>query len=212
MATFGALQTAVSKRLLDASNTAVSASDVASAINETIAYWKFRRFWFNEIQDQVTLTAQDAVIPYTGAILVWNSENGSANIEYSNMRYQLTKINQQDYNNLWLGNGYGIPQYYARVGQHYVMYPLPDRNYTLNRTYLKEYDALVDASDTNDFTNYAERLVRLWTVADLIAEFRQDEKMESYFRNSANDAYRQLSVMSDKSDGSGSLSLNSALL
>jgi len=212
MATFGALQTAVSKRLLDASNTAVSASDVASAINETIAYWKFRRFWFNEIQDQVTLTAQDAVIPYTGDILVWNSENGSANIEYSNMRYQLTKINQQEYNNLWLGNGYGIPQYYARVGQDYVMYPLPDRNYTLNRTYLKEYDALVDASDTNDFTNYAERLVRLWTVADLIAEFRQDEKMESYFRNSANDAYRQLSVMSDKSDGSGSLSLNSALL
>ena len=212
MATFGALQTAVSKRLLDASNTAVSASDVASAINETIAYWKFRRFWFNEIQDQVTLVQQDAVIPYTGDILVWNSENGSANIEYSNMRYQLTKINQQDYNNLWLGNGYGIPQYYARVGQDYVMYPLPDRNYTLNRTYLKEYDALVDAGDTNDFTNYAERLVRLWTVADLIAEFRQDEKMESYFRNSANDAYRQLSVMSDKSDGSGSLSLNSALL
>ena len=212
MATFGALQTAVSKRLLDASNTAVSASDVAAAINESIAYWKFRRFWFNEIQDSVTLTAQDAVIPYTGDILVFNSENGSVNIEYSNMRYQLTKINQQDYNNLWLGNGYGIPQYYARVGQDYVMYPLPDIAYTLNRTYLKEYAALVNAGDTNDFTNFAERLIRLWTAADLIAEFRQDEKMESYFRNSANDAYRQLCVMSDKSDGSGSLSLNSSLL
>lgn len=212
MATFGELQTAVSKRLLDASNTAVSASDVAAAINESIAYWKFRRFWFNEVTDSVSLTAQNSVIPETGDILVPNSENGSFSIQYSDMRYQLTKINQEDYNNLWLGNGYGIPQYYARIGDEYHMYPLPDRNYDLKRTYLKEYAALVNDSDTNDFTNYAYRLIRLWTVADLIAEFRQDEKMESYFRNSANDAYRQLQVMSDKSDGSGSLSLNSSLL
>lgn len=212
MATFAQIQTAVSKRLLDASNVSISVSDVADSINETIAYWKFYRFWFNDVTDQVTLIEQDATIPFTGDILVFDTDDDGVNVEYSNMRYTLKKISPQVYDNLWLGNGYGMPQFYTRIGQEYKMYPLPDRDYTMNRHYLKEYQPLVNPTDTNDFTVYANRLIMLWTLADMTAEFQQDDKMETYYRNAANNMYRQLKVMNDKSNGSGKLTLHSNLI
>lgn len=212
MATFLDIKTAVSKRLLDPSNVAVSSEDVAQAINDAIAYWKFRRFWFNEVLDQVTLTIQDGTLPLTGEFLVSTMDDDGFNIEYSNMRYPLKKISQATYDGLFLNNGYGIPQYYARLGQTYQVYPLPDRAYTVNRHYLKDYASLVDDADTNDFTDNASRLITLWACANLSAELRQDDKMETYYRGASADEYRNLRVMSDKSNGSGKLTLHSNLL
>lgn len=92
-----------------------------------------------------------------------------------------------------------------------MVYPLPDRAYTVNVHYLKEYEPLVADSDTNDFTEKANRLILLWATANLTAEFRQDDKMETYFRGAAEDEYRQLRVMNDKMNGSGKLTLDSNL-
>lgn len=212
MATFGSIQTGVSKRLIDANNVAVSLSDVASSINDAISYWKFRRFWFNETFDTATLTAQSGVIPLGAEFLVPSTDDDGFVIEYSAMRYPLVKITQQEYDALYLTNGYGLPTWYARVGQDYVCYPLPDQNYTVRRHYIKEYQPLVSSGDTNDFTNYASRLITLWTCANMSAEFRQDDKMEAYYRKASEDEYKNLRVMSDKSNGTGKLSLYSNLL
>lgn len=212
MATFGEIQTQVSKRLLDPNNVAISSSDVAASINDAIRYWKFRRFWFNEVFDSVTLTENVGTVPMTGSILVPSTDNGGFVIEYSDMRYPLRKVLQQEYDTVWLENGYGLPYLYARVGRDYEVYPLPDRAYTLKRHYLKEYTDLSIPNDTNDFTDYASRLIMLWAAANLSGELRQDEKMEEYFRNAANDEYRQLQVMTDKSNGSGKVSIYSTLM
>lgn len=212
MATFGELQTQVSKRLLDPNNEAVSLSDVASSINEAIAYWKFKRFWFNEVFDTATLTAQDGVIPLGAEFLVPSTEDDGFVIEYSGIRYPLTKISQPSYDSIWLQNGYGLPSAYARVGQEYLAYPLPDQAYTVRRHYLKEYQNLSSDTDTNDFTGYAPVLIRNWSLADLTAEFRQDDKMESYFRTRALKEYENLQTMSRKSNATGRILINSNLM
>lgn len=205
MATFGELKTQVSGRLLDPNSVAVSSSDVAASINQSIKYWKVHEFDFNKFKDSVTLTLQDGTIPLTGDFLAPVDAEGAFNIEYSSQRYNLVKVSEDQYNAKWRGNGYGIPQIFARIGQSYEVFPLPDRAYTLNRHFLKDYTDLSDSSDTNDFTINADRLIMLWSVANLIAEFRQDEKMETYFRNAARDEAENLGVLTDKLETTGRL-------
>jgi hypothetical protein len=212
MATFGELQTKVSKRLLDTNNVAVSLSDVADSINDAIRYYKKHIFWFNEINDSVNLTTGDNTIPVTGDFLVLSKDNDGLNIEYSQQRYPLKKISQNEFDRRFLDNGFGIPQVYAKIGQEYKCYPIPDRDYKLNRYYLKDYDPLEGASDTNDFTDNAERLIYLWACANLTAEFRQDDKMEAYYRNAATDEYNNLKSFTIRHNTSGQIQIDSTLL
>lgn len=209
MATFLQLQTAVSKKLLDPSNTAVALSDVKEAINNAVDYWKFRRFWFNTVRDSASLTAQSGTIPIPTDFLVPFSDDNGFTIEYSNMRYPLKKVGQQQYDGLWLGNGYGLPSVYANLSGSYQCYPLPDRAYTIRRNYLKEYTALSADGDTNDFTTYAPRLIEYWALANAHRDFRQDATMSDAFFNSAQAEYNNLSIMTAKSNATGSLAIHS---
>lgn len=211
MATFGQMQTAISERLLDPSNTAVSASNVAAAINEAIAYWKFRRFWFNTVSDSATLTAQSPIIPIPSDFLVEMPMNDGFVISYSNMRYPLIKKNPRDFDEVYLDNGYGLPRSYTLKSGVYYCYFIPDQNYTLLRWYLKNYSDLVNSSDTNDFTNYASQLIIYWASSKLHAELRQDEKMEAYYSARAQDEYKNLQVRSEKANSTGHLTLHSFL-
>ncbi len=211
MPTFSAMKEYVSKRLLDPNKTAVSAEDVGEAINDAIAYWKFRRFWFNEVNDTATLTAQDPTFPVPSDFLVPSLDDNGFNIQYSNITYPLIKITQSQFDGVFLDNGFGRPKWYARVGQEYQCYPIPDIAYTVGRHYLKDYAALVNDTDTNDFTDNASRLINLWTLANLSGELRQDDKMETYYRSAANNEYNNLLVMTRKSNASGKLSVNSLL-
>ena len=212
MATFLDIQTAVSKRLLDPLYESVSQADVASAINDSIAYWKYKRFWFNEAYGQVTATQSTGPIPLPADFLVPATDYDGFNIEYSAMRYPLQKLTQGQYDGIYLTNGTGLPRMYARVGQDYVLYPLPDRDYDINCHYLRDYDPLVDDGDTNDFTDYADRLLTLWTTADLVFEIRRDFDAENLFRQRAQVEYQELQTMTRKSNASGSLTLSSTLL
>ena len=214
MATFGSLQTSVSKRLLDANNTAVSALDVAAALNDTIRHWKFTRFWFNEDVSTQTMTLQDGVIPLPSDFLVPATDDGGFVVSYSDQRYPLVKESQLSYDGHLLDNGYGLPRTYARTGGSYECYPLPDREYTVLVRYLKDYTTIEqsNANATNDFTDNAERLLILWTCANLIAELRQDQKMEGYYRTAALAEVSNLKLMTRKSNASGKLTLDSSLI
>jgi len=212
MATFGELQTAVSKRLLDVNNVAVSQSDVALALNNAISYWKFRRFGFNQQELDLTLTIQDGTINIPSGSLVPDTDDGAFVIEYSNERWPLVKKSREQYNQIWTRNGYGIPKVYAYMSTTYECFPLPDRAYTLKCYLLKDYADLVNLSDTNDFTINAPRLIQLWALANLSGELRQDEKMETYYRGASNNEYMNLGVLSDKQSGTGKLTLESNLI
>jgi len=212
MATFGDIQTRVSKRLLDANNTAVELPEVSTAINDAIRTYKRKKFWFNIVEDVVQVTLQSAILPVTGDVLAPSKADGAFTIQYSNMRYNLMKITENQFNNWYLDNGYGIPRYYARVGQQYLMYPLPDRAYDIRRSYYKDYDDLVNPNETNDFTDEADRLIILEACANLIAELRQDDKMEAYFRAAAKNEYNELNSFTNKLNGTNRLTIHSNLL
>ena len=211
MATFGSIKTDVSEMLLDPSNTAVSESVVASAINQAIAYWKFRRFWFNTVNDSATLTAESPIIPVPSDFLVELPMNDGFVIEYSNMRYPLIKKNPRDYDEVYLSNGYGLPRIYTLKAGVYYCYFIPDQAYTVKRWYLKDYSNLSGESDTNDFTDYASQLITYWALSKLYAERRQDDKMEAYYSARAQDEYKNLQVRSEKANGTGHITIHSFL-
>lgn len=213
MATFGDMTTYISKRLIDPTNTAVDVSDVQQAINDSIAYWKFRRFWFNEISDTAILTAQDASFPYPDEFLVPATDDDGFYIQYGNVRYPMVKTTMQVYDALYLSNGYGLPKWYARLGnQQYQCYPIPDQAYTVGRHYIKDYAALSTSGDANDFTTNAARLIELWALGNLVTELRQDANMGDYYRSASQNEYRNLRVLTDKMNGSGKLTIYSQLV
>lgn len=212
MANLGAIQSYIAKRLIDPSGTAVSAVDVIDGINESVRYWKFRRFWFNEVNDTATLTAGSASFPYPDDFLVPALKDDGFAIEYGNIRYPLSKVVKQVYDNLYIANAQGLPRWYARCADdEYQCFPIPNIAYTVQRHYLKDYVDLANNDDTNDFTDYAERLVKLWTLANLTQELRQDTDQATYYREAAENEFRNLQKMTSKSNGSGKLVLHSNL-
>ena len=211
MATFEDMQEYVSARLLDPNNTAVSASQVAAAINDALRYWKIRRFWFNTATEDLTLTQGDPLIPLPDDFLVELPMNDGFVIAYGQMRWPLIKKNPREYDDLYLTAGNGLPYIYTVKAGDYFCYFIPDQNYTIRVYYLKQYEDMVDGTDTNDFTIYAERLLELWTLANLMAELRQDDKMEAYYRNAALDEYKNLGVFNAKVNSPGHVTVHSYL-
>jgi len=212
MATFGDMQTYVSARLLDPNNTAVPSSSVAAALNDALRYWKIRRFWFNTASQDLTLTQGDPLIPLPSDFLVEMPMNDGFVIAYGSMRYPLIKRNPRDYDNVYLEDGNGLPYIYTVKAGDYFCYFIPDQNYTIRVYYLKQYDDLVGTDDTNEFTENANRLLELWALANLSAELRQDDKMEAYYRNAAQDEYKNLGVFNAKVNSPGHATLHSYLM
>lgn len=212
MANLGEIQTYISKRLIDPAGTAVSASDVTDAVNESIKYWKMKRFWFNEVNDTSALTASDASFPYPDDFLVPAIQDGGFVIEFGNVRYPLAKIEKPVYDNLYIANCLGLPRWYARLADNeYKCFPIPNLAYTVIRHYLKDYNALVGNTDSNDFTDNADRLIKLWTLANLTQELRKDTEQASYYRSAALDEWNNLKLMNSKANAAGKLVLHSNL-
>lgn len=213
MATFVEMQTYVSKRVLDPNRTVVSLDDVKEGINDAIKFWKFRRFWFNEVSDTGVMTQGDPSFPYPSDFLVPATKDGGFVIEYGSVRYPMSKVSNLAYDGWYLNNGYGMPRWYARAGnQEYQAYPIPDRDYTVRRHYLKDYEDLDADADENDFTTYATRLIELEAIGNLIGEIREDMGAGSGYLAKADREFKNLLVMTNKSNAAGKLMLHSTLL
>lgn len=212
MPTFGTLKTTVSRKLLDPNNTAVSASDVGTAVNDSINYWKFRRYWFNESSATATMTSQvsDITSLLPSDFLVELPENGFT-IPFDNITYELDKVSPQEFDRESITNGYGLPYIYTWRAGVYSVYWVPQQAYSLNIYYLKDYVPLVNASDTNDFTTYADQLITYETLGRLMGEDRQDLEMNNTYSAKADREYRSLTQRAFKQTGSGSLAVETIL-
>lgn len=209
MATLGDIKTKVAQRLLDPNYVAISQQSVVDSINDAIEYWSDNRFFFNEVMDSAFLVAQDPSFPYPADFLVPSIKDGGFVIYYSNQRFPIMKCSMEQYDTMFMGNGYGLPVWYAKMADdEYQCYPIPDRNYEVVRHYLKRYDPLVNDGDTNDFTEYAPRLITLWAAADLSMELRQDNVMEDLLRKRAMLEYQNLLNLTTKQNAKGRLSIN----
>lgn len=211
--TFSQMTDYVSKRLIDPLNTAVSVTDVQLGINQSIDYWKCRRFGFNEVNDQATLTQSSPDIPNASNFLAPAFQDDGFYILFGGVKYPLVKVDEGTMDSLYLSNGFGLPRWYARMGDsEYQVYPIPDTNYTIGRHYIKDYPDLVQPTDNNDFTNNASRLINLWALGNLVSELRQDTPgMGDYYRQAAQDEYRNLRVLTNRKNAAGKLTIYSQL-
>ena len=209
MATLTELQTKISARLLDTSNTIVSLSQITDALNSAISTWKYKRFWFNTKTGNITLTADNSTLTPPADLLIELPKCGFT-INYGNTKWPIKKISPDRYNRID-NQSVGLPEFYTWEAGVYSLYYIPDQGYTVICKYLEDYDDLSASGDSNDFTNNAEDLIMYDALAKLHGELRQDEKMESYYSARANNEYKILRDFTSKNIASGELSVDSIL-
>lgn len=213
MATFGELITSCSKRLLDTSNVAVSASDVADALNTAIKFYKFQRLWFNEAYESTTLYEASTEITLPSDFLVEMPEDGFTIVD-NDTRYTLQKVDSAEFNRQKT-DGTGLPYIYVYRGGAYEIYYIPDQDYTLETRYLRDYSPFAtdgtDNGQSNDFTTYADQLILYDALSRLHGEFRQDEKMETYYSARAKNELDNLQLRTRKQNSSGILTVETIL-
>jgi hypothetical protein len=210
MATFGELMTKVSKRLKDANNTAVDSSDVGDAINAALAYWKQKRFWFNEHEETVTLIAGNKLLPALSVNLLYLLPRYGMTIPYQSYTYQVRNISPDDYDSMDIGTA-GRPYAYTWRGGRYELYYYPDQAYTVNVIGVKDYEPLVNSGDMNDFTEYADQLIMYDALSRLFAEFRTDPEMSEYYTNRTRDEENNLNSRTRKMLSTGRLHIDRIL-
>lgn len=212
MATFAQMQTWVSKRLQDPNNTAVSAADVGELINSAKSFWKDTRFWFNERTVVDVLTESNSSIPLPADWLCPSVDNCFV-IEYSGIRYPLQKLEEINYNAVYLSNGIGQPWWFSRQADtEYKTYPIPDRDYDIRMFYLKNYDDYSDTVTTDDFSEKASGLIQYTAAAWGSRDFRQDIEMHDNFWAQAQRELKNLLSMTRKDNATGSLTVYSTLM
>lgn len=208
MATFGQIQTKVSTRLKDANNTAVSAPDVAAVVNDAIEHWSKKRFWFNEFEEEVTLTVNDpALVLVTNTPLYLFQEDGVV-INYSQTRWPLKKVSPSEYDRANT-QGRGLPFIWTQRNNGYEVYWYPDVAYTAVVRGVKAYPEFAtdgkENSQSNDFTTQASNLIMYEALSRLYAEFRQDDKMEAYYSARVRNEYQSLKAQTRREKSTGRL-------
>lgn len=184
MANFGDLKTKVSRKLLDANNTAVPVAEVADGINEAIKYWKQREiFWFNQLAATVSTTANTAKLDLTGTNLLYLTPQYGMVIPYQNMNYPLYAMAPDYYAMLDIGSK-GRPYAYTFRDGSYYLYWIPDQVYTVNLSGAKDYADLVADTDLNDWTLYADMLI-VYEALSRLYQNRDDVAKADYFANGA---------------------------
>lgn len=209
MATLGELQTQISARLLDVNNTAVSLAQITEAVNNAIRTWKYRRFWFNTTTSNISLVAGSAILTPPADFLIELPKSGFT-IDYGDTKWTLSKVKPLIYSEQD-NQSNGLPRVYTWVGGVYSVYYLPDQTYTVICRYLKDYDDLVDTSDSNDYTVNASDLIKYDALSKLHGELRQDEKMEQYYTARTEDEHKMLKRFTNKNTASGQLSVETIL-
>ena len=202
MATFGELQSKVSTRLKDPSNTSVSVSDVAATINEAIQFWSRERFWFDEFEESVALVQDDPDLPALSVTPKYLFETNGIVIDYASTRWPVRKISSIEYDEM-NAEGRGIPFAWTFRNNGYELYWYPDAAYTAIVRGVKAYADLVDSSDTNDFTTNTPDLVMYEALSRLFGEFLQDPNMESYYSARTQNEFKSIKNQTRRGNASG---------
>lgn len=231
-ATFGSLQTKISKKLIDANQTAVAGSDVGDALNDALHYWKQKRFWFNEGQATLTMDTSASLdgsinsdpfvlgygntnsnFPHAPVLpidFLYEFERDGFVIPYSKLNYRFKKVSPAEYDDINIG-GIGIPYIYTYRNGNYEFYFLPNIAYSLVVNYVKDVPDMVNANDTNIFTVNADRLLIYEALSHLYGENRQDLEQDNAYAAKADKEARLLKKRTSNNNASGSLTVRSIL-
>jgi hypothetical protein len=210
MATFGAVKTAIARRLLDENNTAVTDVEIGEAINEAIKKWKSKRFWFNTTDFDLAIAAGDDTLTLPADFLVEIPRNAVTVVE-SGMVRQVKKKSPTVFDGYANQDATGLPLIYTSRDGELEIYPPANTAYAGKLYYLKDYDVFAtngdDDAETNDFLDDGQQLIQNEALANLHGELRQDEKMEARYAARAQDEYETLRTRTALMNRSGTLTV-----
>lgn len=194
MATFGELKTRIAQKL---GNQSTLTSQIATAINETILYYQQEAFWFNEASSTIVLTQGDNVVGSMPSDFLYETKLNGLVITYSNTRYVLTKKHPVIYDSMNV-QASGLPFMYKNQNDTLFVYPYPDQSYSMSLSYIKSYATLTNDADTNDWTNYAVRLIEARTLADMWLDQGKSGDRYTTYVDKARKEYLMLKRRSDE--------------
>lgn len=209
--TLSTIRNRIGSRLQDASFRSISSANVDDIINQSLKYYKFRRFWFNDSVVDITLVQGQSVVPSIPSDLLQELPEGAMTILYSNIYYPLEKRSSEIFDNENV-SATGLPYIYTYRKQQYEVYFLPNIAYLLKLRYLKNYVDLVADGDTNDFLTFADMMVYYNSLSRIYGEYKQDPKMEAYYTARATDEESNVNRRTSSLSGTGSLVLHSNLI
>lgn len=210
MANFVTLQKKISRKLQDPNNTAISLGVVGDALNDAIRFWGQQRFWFNEAMASIPLTVGNPLLPSLPEDFLYPLADDGLVIRDHAVSYSLRKITPLAWDSRNRGSS-GRPAYYIFRNGGYWLYPYPDLPYLLNLYYLKNYPPLVNDTDGNDFTAFADALILYETLSRLVGEDRQDLAMQNSYAAKADREYKNLLSRTGKQIETGRLHVDSCL-
>lgn len=174
MATLAQIRSRVARKIINPDLTgAISASVVNEEINRAIRYYSKYRFFFNEELADITLTADNQVLPSVPSDLLSPFNVNGIMVIDSQVKVDLIRLNPVDFFNRDQDQT-GRPYFYTYRNGQFLLLPTPDQAYPVKFRYLKKYADLSSDSDTNDFTDNAEDLITLDAVRNLYGEDKQD--------------------------------------
>lgn len=184
MATFGAVKTAIARRLLDEDNTAVTDIEIGEAINEAIKKWKAKRFWFNTADFDLVIAAGDTSLTLPTDFLIDIPRNAVTVNENGSVR-RVKKKSPTVFDGYANNQSTGLPIIYTNRDGVLEIFPAANIAYTGKLYYLREYtEFATDTSQnnsTNDFLDEGRQLIQNEALANIHGELRQDEAMEARY-------------------------------
>lgn len=210
--TFLQLRTKVARKILDPLNSAVTDENVGDAINDALAYWKYRRFWFNEHHSIATLSV--SVGNFTNVLpddFLYEFPEDGFNIPYNNITYPLFKKSPQIFDTTAIANAVGLPYIYTTRNGNYELYFNPQLAYSLNIYYIQDQTPFANDSDTNPFSEYADQMLIYEAISRLIGEDRQDLQMNNSYWQKADREEKNLKQRTFKQTASGSLTVETII-
>jgi len=192
MATLATIRTRVLAKLVDAGGSIAepTAAQVTAEINSVIDFYEPNEFWFNEATATGTLTTGDPLVPIPTDFNQFIEPNALV-IQQSQVRFPVKKITPLQFDSLY-GGGTGLPRYFTYRNQEISLYFTPDQDYTYYLYYNRSYADLVDDTDSNDFTNFAERLIEYRTLAECYLNYRSDAEMANAYDAKAKEELTRL--------------------
>lgn len=211
MPTFGQLKTRIAERI----NISNEDSKIGDAINEAISFYSHQHLWFNEataqfttVEDNPDLTPSPTALP---ADFLYEWEQGGLILTYNNRKYELQKITHSQREAIDDTNSTSQPSFYTYRLQKIYLYPIPDRAYTVDLYYIKSYDTLTTDNASNDWTNFADRLIEAKALADLYLNERHSDNKHSVYEDKAKREFDNLQKRNRKGRGTGRLKVQSLI-
>lgn len=211
MATLAELRTIISQKIKNPYLEGdITASVVNAEINRVIRYYQQKKFYFNTKTVEITLIANEQAVPSLPSDLLSPIFVNSLLLIDSDVQIPLTKLLPDAFAKMDR-NQTGRPFWYTYRRDSFLLLPVPASAYTLEFSYLRDYPALVNDGDSNDFSIYAENLLIMSVIKHLYAENKDDLEKASGYQELEDKELRELQSVSRDYEASGELTIYSIL-